>query len=113
MPPREALVDAIDSYYQCCHMQPLWLFDRQELFSIQERREDTLFSLLALSVCHSRHRFFRGRSDELSQTYAQAAREHIMRRVAEGQVSLSTIQSLCMLALANLQGQFYPFTCVH
>lgn len=104
MPPEDVLMDAIDSYFQYCHMQPLWLFDRDEFSSIQVLHEETLFSLLALSLCHSSHPFFRGRSDELIQTYAQAAREFIMRRIVEGEVSLSTMQSLCMLALANLQG---------
>lgn len=110
MPPRDVLVDVVDSYFQYCHMQPLWLFDREELSPVQDCREETLFSLLALSLCHSRHPFFRGRSDELSQQYAQAARERIMWRIVEGKVLLSTIQSLCMLALANLQGQCRPYT---
>lgn len=105
MPPEDVLADAVDCYFQFCHMQPLWLFDREEFSSIQDCREETLFSLLALSLCHSRHPFFRGRSDELSKTYGQAARERIMRQIGDGNVSLSTIQSLCLLALANLQGQ--------
>ncbi|ETS75928.1 hypothetical protein PFICI_12872 [Pestalotiopsis fici W106-1] len=103
MPAGDVLADAVDSYFHYCHMQPLWLFDREEFSSIQDCREETLFSLLALSSCHSRHPFFHGRSDELSQTYAQAARERIMRQIGIGNVSLSTIQSLCLLALANLQ----------
>lgn len=105
MPPKDVLLDVVDAYFQYCHMQPLWLFNREDFSSIEACREETLFSLLALSLCHSKHPFFRGRSDELSQRYAQVAREHIMRRVVEGKVSLSTIQSLCMLALANFQSE--------
>jgi hypothetical protein len=85
-------------------MQPLWLFDRAEMASIPDYREEILFSLLALALCHSKHPFLRGRVNELSETYAQAAREHLMQRVAKNGASLSTVQGLCMLALANLQG---------
>lgn len=106
LPPRDVIEDAVRSYFQYCHKQPLWLFDREESFSIQDCREETLFSILALSLCHSKHPFSQGRLDELSQSYAQAARERIMQRVGEGKVSLSTIQNLCVLALANIQGQF-------
>lgn len=89
-------------------MQPLWLFEREDFSPIHDCREEKLFALLALALCHSKHPFFQGRADELSQTYAQSARELIMQRVAKSEASLSTIQSLCMLALANLQGKFRP-----
>lgn len=106
MPPLDALRDVVNAYFQYCHMQPLWLFDRGDLASIERCREEIIFSLLALSLCHSSHSYFRGRSDELSQKYAQLAREHIMLRMVQGKVSISTVQSLCMLALANFQGTY-------
>ena len=110
MPSKDVLLDVVNAYFQYCHMQPLWLFDREDFSSIENCREETIFSLLSLSLCHSKHPFFRGRSDELSQRYAQLAREHIMRRIVEGKVSLSTIQSLCMLAFANFQGEHQPLS---
>jgi hypothetical protein len=104
LPPRDAILDAIDAYFKYCHMQPLWLFDRHDLSCIEDCRDEVIFSVLALALCHSKHTFFRGRSEHLSQRYAQLAREHIMLRIAQGKVTLTTIQSLCMLALANLHG---------
>jgi hypothetical protein len=86
-------------------MQPLWLFDPKDLCSIEDCCDEVIFSLLALSLCHSKHPFFRGRSEQLSRRYAQLAREHIMLRIAQGKVTLATIQSLCMLALANFHGR--------
>ncbi|KIX08585.1 uncharacterized protein Z518_03241 [Rhinocladiella mackenziei CBS 650.93] len=113
MPPRDAIADAINAYFQYCHLQPLWLFDRNDLSSVEECREETIFSLLALSLCHSNHSFFKGRSEELSQKYAQLAREHIMLRIAQGKVTLSTIQSLCMLTLANFQANDVHLVSLH
>ncbi|KAH7020592.1 putative C6 transcription factor [Ilyonectria destructans] len=113
LPPRDTLEDVVDSYFQYHHKQPLWLFEREEFSSIEDCREETLLSLLSLSSCHSNHPFFQGRLDELSQTYAQAARERIMQRVGEGNVSLSTIQNLCILALANIQANNPTLVCLH
>jgi hypothetical protein len=106
MPPRDAVLDAVDAYFRYCHMQPLWLFDGDEdLSSIDDCRDEVVFSLLALSLCHSKHPYFKGRSEQLSAQYAQLAREHIMLRIAQGKVTLATVQSLCMLALANFHGR--------
>lgn len=67
--------------------------------------EETMLTLLALASCHSKHPFFQGRVHELGQSYAQAAREGIMHQVGEGKVSITTVQNLCMLTLANIQGE--------
>lgn len=104
MPPSDVLLDVVEAYFQYCHMQPLWLFDRSDLRDIENCREEIIYAVLALSLCHSNHPFFAGRSDEMSQKYAQLAREHLMLTVVQGRVSLATIQCLSILALANLQG---------
>jgi hypothetical protein len=101
MPPKDAIVEVIDVFFQFCHMQPLWLFDRIDLADPEECSEEVILSLLALSLRYSSHAFFEGRSEKLTRRYAQLAREHVMFRIAQGNVTLSTIQSLCMLALAN------------
>lgn len=101
LPPKDAIVEVIAIYFQRCHMQPLWLFDRGDLANPEECSEEIILSLLALTLRHSNHTFFEGRSEALSEKYAQLAREYIMFRIAQGNIKLSTIQSLCMLAFTN------------
>jgi len=101
MPPKDAILDVIDVYFQFCHMQPLWLFDRVDLANPEECCEEVILSLLALALRYSSHAYFEGRSEKLTRKYAQLAREHVMFRIAHGNVQLPTLQSLCMLALAN------------
>ncbi|EWZ36375.1 hypothetical protein FOCG_03567 [Fusarium oxysporum f. sp. radicis-lycopersici 26381] len=113
LPPRDVLEDVVDAYFQYCHKQPLWLFNREDFSSIQDCSEETLLTLLALASCHSKHPFFEGRLHELSQTYAQAAREGIMQQVGEGKVSITTIQSLCILTLANIQANMATLAYLH
>ncbi|OCT49061.1 hypothetical protein CLCR_04690 [Cladophialophora carrionii] len=113
MPPRDAVLDTVDAYFKYCHMQPLWLFDADDLSAIEDCRDEVVFSLLALSVCHSKHIFFQGRSKQLSRQYAQLAREHIMLRIAQGKVTLATVQSLCMLALANFHANNVHLAALH
>ncbi|EMT69374.1 hypothetical protein FOC4_g10001328 [Fusarium odoratissimum] len=113
LPPRDVLEDVVDAYFQYCHKQPLWLFNREDFSSIQDCSEETLLTLLALASCHSKHPFFEGRLHELSQTYAQAAREGIMQQVGEGKVSITTIQNLCILTLANIQANITTLAYLH
>jgi hypothetical protein len=109
LPPSDVLEDVIDAYFQYCHKQPLWLFNREDFSSVQGCSEETLLTLLALASCHSKNSFFHGRLHELSQSYAQAAREGIMQQTGEGKVSITTIQNLCMLTLANIQGKLSAY----
>ncbi|KIW65421.1 hypothetical protein, variant [Phialophora macrospora] len=114
MPPRDAILDTVDAYFRYCHMQPLWLFDTDEdLSSIEDCHDEVIFSLLALTLCHSKHPFFKGRLEQLSGQYAQLAREHIMLRIAQGKVTLATVQSLCMLALANFHANDVHLAALH
>lgn len=105
LPGKDVLEDVINAYFQYCHKQPLWLFNQEDFSSIQDCSEGTLLTLLALASCHSKHPFFQGRLHELGHTYAQAAREGILQQVGEGKVSITTIENLCMLTLANIQGK--------
>ena len=82
-------------------MQPLWLFDRSDLENPEECSEEIILALLALALRHSSHSFFEGHSETLGERYAQLAREYVMFRIAQGNVTLSTIQCLCMLAFTN------------
>lgn len=66
-----------------------------------------MFSLLALAVRYSSHAYFEGEYQISSQKYCEISRGLIMFRIAQGTVQLATIQSLCLLALANFVGELY------
>ncbi|KAF5584004.1 hypothetical protein FPCIR_8808 [Fusarium pseudocircinatum] len=113
LPPSDVLEDVIHAYFQYCHKQPLWLFNREDFSLVQDCNEETLLTLLALASCHSKNPFFHGRLHELTESYAQAAREGIMQQVGEGKVSITTIQNLCMLTLANIQSNKTTLAYLH
>ncbi|KLP13107.1 uncharacterized protein LW94_6608 [Fusarium fujikuroi] len=113
LPPNDVLEDVIGAYFQYCHKQPLWLFNREDFSSMQDCSEETMLALLALASCHSKHPFFQGRVHELGQSYAQSAREGIMHQVGEGKVSITTVQNLCMLTLANIQANKTTLAHLH
>ncbi|RFU26534.1 hypothetical protein B7463_g9796, partial [Scytalidium lignicola] len=101
LPPKDVVLEAVQLYFQYCHRQPLWLFERSDLNHLESCPEEIIFSLLALAVRYSNAPFFECRSQDFSQKYSEIARGHIMLRIAQGTVQLSTIQSLCLLAFAN------------
>lgn len=104
MPSSDLVAEMVDLYFQFCHMQPLWLFDRNELSSSNQYSEEVILPLLALVLPYSSSTRFRGRTEELSRHYSKLARDHILFQVTQGNVKLSTMQGLCMLAFANFIG---------
>jgi hypothetical protein len=111
LPPEHVILEVIDLYFQFCHRQPLWLFERDELSSPDDMVEELVFSLLALTVRFSATTYVGTRSHkDLAQRYREVARGHIMFRIAQGTVQMSTIQSLCLLAFANFTGMYNTST---
>ncbi|GFF68446.1 hypothetical protein IFM47457_02067 [Aspergillus lentulus] len=101
MPPKEIVAEGIALYFQYCHKQPLWLFLPDSL-SIPERcRSEVLFGILSLALRYSNNPFLDGRTDRMCRQYAEAARSYVMFRIVQGTVDLSTLQCLCLIALAE------------
>lgn len=99
--------EIVELYFRFCHRQPLWLFEREELSSPDFLVEELTFALLALTMRFSTTTYFENRAHKgLSQRYGEVARGHIMFRIAQGTVQMSTIQSLCLLAFANFTGKY-------
>lgn len=96
-PPSSAIARGIDLYFENCHRQPIWCFDRDELEDKGACSTELLCSILALTSRFSRDR------DHL-QRYGNSARNLIMLRVANGTVELETIESLCLLAYSSFIG---------
>ena len=78
--------------------------------SLTSRDPELLFAILV-----SASRFEgRGHADHNKwvpysfEEFATLAKEMVMRRVTQGPVELSTIQTLCLLSLVELNGRFFP-----
>ncbi|RHZ64500.1 hypothetical protein CDV55_105088 [Aspergillus turcosus] len=101
MPPKEIVSEGIALYFQYCHKQPLWLFLPDSL-SIPERcRSEVIFGILGLALRYSNNLFLEGRTDQMCRQYTEAARSYVMFRIVQGTVDLSTLQCLCLIALAE------------
>lgn len=85
-------------------MQPLWLFERSDLASSDQQVDEVILPLMALSFPYSRNTKYHGRTEELSRHYSRLGREHILHQITQGNVKISTMQGLCMLAFANFIG---------
>ncbi|KAJ6069209.1 hypothetical protein N7499_011096 [Penicillium canescens] len=93
-PSSSAIAKAIDLYFEYCHRQPIWCFNRDEVSDPSCLSEELVCCLLALTSRFSRDR------DHLEH-YGDSARSLIMLRMANGTVELETIESLCLLAYSS------------
>ncbi|CAG7931971.1 unnamed protein product [Penicillium olsonii] len=93
-PSSSAIAKAIDLYFEYCHRQPIWCFERDEVSDPSCLSEEIICCLLALTSRFSRDR------DHL-QHYGDSARSLIMLRMANGSVGLETIESLCLLSYSS------------
>lgn len=104
LPPWDIVKAYIFLYLKHCNYQPLPLFTETLLNKFTSRDPELLLAIIALAS-----RFdtvnYNGRnapSSHSSDEFTSPAKEIIMRRVAHGPVELSTIQTLCLLSLAEL-----------
>ncbi|KAH7126053.1 hypothetical protein EDB81DRAFT_203261 [Dactylonectria macrodidyma] len=94
----QTLVETGQLYLTWCHNQPIALF-REERFleSLKDRDREVLLAIKALSL-----RFPPGtltpQKRERLQAMAKSSRRLVMDRIADGQVRLSTLQTLCLLS---------------
>ncbi|KEF60716.1 uncharacterized protein A1O9_02277, partial [Exophiala aquamarina CBS 119918] len=87
-------------YFSYCHRQPLWLFDSERDLDADTCCEELLLSVLALTAQHCDGTEPAG-TIKPPEIYANACRNLIMLRIAGGNVTISALQSLCLLAYAN------------
>ncbi|PLB40366.1 putative C6 transcription factor [Aspergillus candidus] len=90
-PSTSTIARGINLYFQFCHRQPIWCFDREELEESGCDSQELVCSILALASRFSRDH------DHLHH-YSNTARTLIMLRVANGTVDLETMESLCLLS---------------
>jgi len=104
LPSKEIVSEAISLYFRYCHKQPLWLLDPEDLASPETCRNEILFGVLTLALPYSDNPLIERRKDQMCRQYAESARGLVMFRIAQGSVDLSTMQSLCLIALAEYIG---------
>ncbi|CAG8978494.1 hypothetical protein HYALB_00005069 [Hymenoscyphus albidus] len=98
---RNPIQTIAEAYLTYCDCQPLPLFHRSTfLQTLKERGPEVLFSVLALAS-----RFTPLFTNEPVTEYVEAARAIISKKVFDGAVALSTIQSLCLLSLVDFTGR--------
>ncbi|KAJ5980147.1 hypothetical protein N7481_007445 [Penicillium waksmanii] len=101
LPSKEIVSESIGLYFRYCHKQPLWLLDPEDLASPENCRNEVIFGILTLALRYSDNPLLEGRKDQMCRQYAESARGLVMFRIAQGSVDLSTMQSLCLIALAE------------
>ncbi|TVY27038.1 hypothetical protein LHYA1_G004755 [Lachnellula hyalina] len=102
LPPREVILNAAQTYLLYCDCQPLPLFHRSTFTqTIWNRDPEVIFSLLAVTLRFTEDiRLCVDQPDPI-RDYVEAARILISKRIFEGNIELSTIQSLCLLSLVH------------
>jgi hypothetical protein len=84
-------------YFQYCHRQPIWCFDREDVRDGSAIPEELACSILALTS-----RFLDNRSQ--LQFHGETAKTLVMLRIANGTVGLGTMESLCLLSYSSFIG---------
>jgi hypothetical protein len=105
LPPWDVILSAAENYLLYCDCQPLPLFDRPTFMQkLKERDYEVLFSILGLALRFSQDGSLQEGRAKLVRDYAEAARVIITKKIFDGTVDLSTIQSLCLLSLIDFTG---------
>lgn len=104
MPPRELISECIALYFQYCHKQPLWLFDPESFSNSAGMPDEIILGISSLALRYSQNHIRDGQADQLCRQYAEAAHSLISLRIARGTVTVSTMQALCLIALAEYIG---------
>ncbi len=106
-PPWDELVAAAEIYLLYCDCQPLPLFHRPSFIqSLKDREPEILFAILALALrFHGVSHHYSSRTGQLN-AYVKEARTMVEKKLNEGNVELSSIQALCIIALVDFTGTY-------
>ncbi|CAG9951329.1 unnamed protein product, partial [Clonostachys rosea f. rosea IK726] len=91
-------------YLTFCWCQPLPLFEPSGFIaSFSSRQPEVVYAVSALAIKHvSPSHEEADEHGTKSAGYAQVAYQLVMRRIAEGEVELPTIQAICLLAVFDI-----------
>ena len=92
-------------YLQWCHNQPVGLFNTTTLLdSLTSRDEELRLALQALS-CRFPPSNLDTPTHRQMQEASRTARRIVYDRIADGDVALSTLQTLCLLSIVEFSGK--------
>ncbi|PIA93177.1 hypothetical protein CB0940_05143 [Cercospora beticola] len=97
-----------DVYRSFIHLQPLPLFDEDQLhgeITQQRGRTYLLHAFCALTLAFSDHELYRDKRSELVAGFAESARHMVLPLAAEGSSRLDVLRTLCLLALTEIKLQ--------
>lgn len=98
-PSPSDIAGGIALYFEYCHRQPIWCFERDEIRDFASMHDELACSILALTLRYSEN------ADQ-AKLYANNAKSLVMLRIANGTVDLATLESLCLLAYSSFIGMF-------
>lgn len=94
------ITTGIRLYFDYCHRQPIWCFERDEIKDTGSVPEHLVCSILALTARFSHRK-------EALQRYGSSARQLIMHCVVNGTVDITVLESLCLLSYSSFIGMIY------
>lgn len=89
--------NALGLYFKQYHKNPIWCFEREDINDREPISRELVCAVLALTSRSSA-------SQDLSQSYTTLARTLVMTHIANGTVTLMTIESLCLLSHSLIIG---------
>ncbi|QGI88201.1 hypothetical protein CEK25_003157 [Fusarium fujikuroi] len=93
-PSHSDIAVGIALYFEYCHRQPIWCFERDEVRDFGAMHDELACSILALTLRFSEN-------GDQAKLYANNAKSLIMLRIANGTVDLATLESLCLLSYSS------------
>jgi hypothetical protein len=98
LPPLELIKAVGGAYLLYCDCQPIPLFQRDNFMqTLHSREPELLFALLAMAGRFLQPPMSRISADE----FLEISRRLVMGRICDGQVELSTLQTLCLLSMVD------------
>lgn len=114
LPTPDLLQKAAELFLKYCHCQPLPIF-RPDTFvsTITSRDLELRLCIVGLSLRFDAQSIPQRGQDPSYMTYLHAARNLVMKKVTQGPVDLSTLQSLCLLALSDFNAGMHQQSGVY
>lgn len=107
LPPLDRILEVGDLYLMYCDCQPLPLFDPLSFKrTLHSRDPEVLYCILSLATRFSKDHHLEEDGASQETNFAHLARTLAMRRITEGRIELSTLQTLCMLTLIDQTREF-------
>lgn len=112
-PPPEVIAYFIKEYGTTVHLQPLPLFDLDNLTAkLGSSPRYLVHSFLALMLEFSSHRFYHGKQEQAASYYTGSAVATTQQLASEGKPRVELIQALCMLSFRDIKGKTSIWTVI-